>query len=587
MIRCFWVITLAGIILPSESATAQPTATTTKGKDFWLTFLPNFHVNSPPSDSLFVYIVAEQPTGGKISYRDKSGVIREQTFQIADPTKVFIFSVYYRSIELEGYQQGRSMFESNSQVEDIARQYLHVVADQNISVYALSQAQTTSDAFLVLPTHVLGNDYYVMAYNSDGKVSGSTVNVTSSTPSQFAVLATEDNTTITVTPRTATYNYGLTPQTITLNQGESYLVQARITAQDPRSDLTGSHVTSTKPVAVFAGQQRATVPVELTNNLLSRDCLIEQVPPVGTWGKNAFLTPYPLPQGATSIGQDMYRVLAAYDSTQVFIDEVFIGSYLNAGRVYSGELKKGQTVTANKPILVAHFKKTATDNSNPSNPNPLSDPFMLIIPPKEQFLKSYRFYNVQAYDNRNPAGVYVEQYITVVAPTSTLSTIKLDGKPVNVVKFVPIPPSNEYSFAWLGGKNGADGMTDGAHTITADLPIGIYIYGYGEANSYGYAGGMDLTGLVSAVDEQAVDADEITISPNPTASSVSITCNSMVLSYKVVNSLGEEIFGQIIPSGQRMDRSHDVDMTGVASGVYFVLFRTSMGVISKPIIVIQ
>lgn len=183
--------------------------------------------------------------------------------------------------------------------------------------------------------------------------------------------------------------------------------------------------------------------------------------------------------------------------------------------------------------------------------------------------------------------MYVEQYITVVAPTSTLSTIKLDGKPVNVVKFVPIPPSNEYSFAWLGGKNGADGMTDGAHTITADLPIGIYIYGYGEANSYGYAGGMDLTGLVSAVDEQAVDADEITISPNPTASSVSITCNSMVLSYKVVNSLGEEIFGQIIPSGQRMDRSHDVDMTGVASGVYFVLFRTSMGVISKPIIVIQ
>ena len=51
------------------------------------------------------------------------------------------------------------------------------------------------------------------------KVSEFTVNVTSSTPSQFAVLATEDNTTITVTPRTATYNYGLTPQTITSQSG--------------------------------------------------------------------------------------------------------------------------------------------------------------------------------------------------------------------------------------------------------------------------------------------------------------------------------------------------------------------------------
>ncbi|MFN8361665.1 MAG: T9SS type A sorting domain-containing protein [Candidatus Kapaibacterium sp.] len=487
--RCVLLALLLIALLPVGRVIAQPLEKSSKGKDFWLTFIPNLHVNSPLSDSLFVYIVAEVPTGGRISYRDKAGVVRQQTFQITDPTKVFIFPIHYRNFELEGYQQGRGVFENLSQEEDIAGQYFHVVADQDIGVYALSQAQTTSDAFLVLPTRVLGTDYYVMAYNSDGKVNGNTVSSNSSTPSEFAVLATEDNTTITVTPKTATYINGLAPQTVTLNQGESYLVQAKITAQNPRSDLTGSHVTSTKPVAVFAGQQRATVPVELADNLLSRDCLIEQVPPVGTWGKNAFLTPYPLPAGAVKIGQDMYRILAAYDSTQVFIDGNFIGSYLNAGGVYSGELLKGQTVTANKPILVAHYKKTASDNANPGGASQLSDPFMLIIPPKEQFLKSYRCYNVQAYDNRNPGGVYVEQYITVVAPTTALSTVKLDGKPVNVGKFVPIPPSNEYSYAWLGGANGADGVTDGAHTISADEPIGIYIYGYGEANSYGYVGG--------------------------------------------------------------------------------------------------
>ena len=106
-------------------------------------------------------------------------------------------------------------------------------------------------------------------------------------------------------------------------------------SSNPRSDLTGSHVTSTKPVAVFAGQQRATVPVELADNLLSRDCLIERCHP-SVPGENAFLTPIHLPAGAVKIGQDMYRILAAYDSTQVFIDGNFIGSYLNAGGV-SGE----------------------------------------------------------------------------------------------------------------------------------------------------------------------------------------------------------------------------------------------------------
>ena len=586
LVRFFLAVVLALITLPLLSI-AQPTGTTTKGKDFWLTFIPNLHINSPQSDSLFVYIVAEVPTGGKITYRDKSGVVRQQTFQITDPTQAYIFRIHYRTYELEGYQQGRGIFETSSQVEDPANQYFHVVTDGNVGVYALSQAQTTSDAFLVFPTQVLGTEYYVMAYNSDGKVSGSTVNVNTSTPSQFAVLATEDNTTITVTPRTATYNNDLTPQKIILNQGETYLVQAKITVQNLRPDLTGSRVTSTKPVAVFAGQQRATVPVELADNLISRDCIIEQVPPISTWGKNAFLTPYPFPVDASKIGQDVYRILAAYDSTQVFVDGVFIGSDLNAGSVYSGVLVKGQTVTANKPILVAHFKKTSSNNPAPSGASPVSDPFMLIIPPKEQFLKSCHFYNVQAYDNQNPDGVYKEQYITVVAPTSTLSTIRLDGKPVNVTKFVPIAPSNDYSYAWLGGANGADGVTDGAHIISADEPMGIYIYGYGEANSYGYAGGMDLTGVVSAVDEQPVDAGEITVSPNPTATTVSITCNSMVLSYRVVNSLGEEIAGENMTSKERIDRSRDVDLTAVASGVYFVLFRTSMGVISKPIIVIH
>ena len=166
------------------------------------------------------------------------------------------------------------------------------------------------------------------------------------------------------------------------------------------------------------------------------------------WGKNAFLTPYPLPQGATSIGQDMYRVLLLpMIAPEVLLMKCLLVHTSMLAECIPGELK-GQTVTANKPILVAHFKKRQLIISNPSK-QIHSDPFMLIIP-QRTVSQVVPFYNVRAYDNRNPAGVYVERYITVVAPTSTLSTIKLDGKPVNVVKFGADSPSNEYSvrMAW-------------------------------------------------------------------------------------------------------------------------------------------
>lgn len=476
-------------LLFSIDSIAQPIEKDNKGTDFWLTFLPNYHnnIDEPAAslrDSLSIFIVASQPTSGVIYYRDSQGMVLQKNFVINDITKIYTFGIPWIGYELQGFNNSGTLV-TVSQDETPAPQYFHVTSENDVSVYALNQAVTTSEAFMVLPTDALGKDYYVMSYNSDGTegFGGDPIGF-GSTPSQFAIVATEDGTTVTVTPTTATFLNGLTPETFTLEKGESYLVQARITSGNLIPDLTGSHITSDKPIAVFGGQQRATVPIYEKTNLVSRDCLIEQIPPVGTWGKNAFLTPYPLPADAATAGSDLYRILAAYDSTVVFLNGIQ-QTVINTGGFYEGTLDVARTVTASKPIMVAHFKKTAGSGLGSTG---LSDPFMLIIPPKEQFQDFYRFINVQAYDFNHPNGVYEQQYVSVVAPTTAVSTVKLDGKPVNTSKFKPIPGSN-YSYAWLGGANGADSVTDGAHTIEADEPIGIYVYGYGEANSYGYVGG--------------------------------------------------------------------------------------------------
>ncbi len=71
-----------------------------------------------------------------------------------------------------------------------------------------------------------------------------------------------------------------------------------------RTDLTGTKINSSQPIAVFSGHQRATIPNP--SDLVSRDHLVEELPPIPTWGGSAFVTPYPLAKDASQSDFDEY-----------------------------------------------------------------------------------------------------------------------------------------------------------------------------------------------------------------------------------------------------------------------------------------
>jgi hypothetical protein len=467
-----------------------------KGRDFWFTFLPNFHngeqqgLNDPAErleHELQIYIGAERPTKGTISWRTQTGTIRSTAFTITNPAALYRFAIFYDGIELKGISRsGAALDYLTSQNERVAQQHFHVVADDDVTVYALNQAPLTSEAFLVLPTDAVANDYVVMSYTTD--IAGNIGNTTASaatTPSQFAVVATEDSTVVTIDPTAPTpRNASATPFTVTLQQGESFLVQADPRANS-RGDLTGSRVRSTKPVAVFAGHNRALLPIELRGDLSSRDCLIEQMNPVRTWGKSAFVTPMALPSTELGIGYDIFRVVAGFDSTEVFVDGQS-RRMLMAGEFFEGRLLGAYEITTSRPSLTAQYKATSGDVPDPRE---YGDPFMMLVPPAEQFMSSYRFINLQSYVYDIVQGrpvvidsVYREQWMNLVIPSDRIGTLVLDGSPVDPGLFRPMGSSG-FSYAQVR-------MTDGVHEIKADTLFGIYVYGYGEAVSYGYIGGM-------------------------------------------------------------------------------------------------
>jgi hypothetical protein len=457
-----------------------------KGREFWLSFMPNFHnnVENPDpakkyGDSLYIFINAEEPTSGKITYRDRFGLESVENFFISNPNELYTFKVSYYDYEIWGYNYHGNTW-SNFQTEKPAPQYFHIETDKEVTVYSHTQAVTTSDAFLVLPIDAVGYEYYVMSYASDGR---SILDPTSRTPSQFLIVATTDNTIIEIDTPVDTYSNPAGLRTITLNKGYSYLVQAKFDAGVRYPDLTGTHILADKPIAVFGGHQRSSIPVD-DLNATSRDCLVEQIPSISTWGKNAFLIPPHEPKDINTHKGSLYRILACQNNTEIRVNGSLVNT-LDKGDFFENVLSSPSELIASKPVLVGIFKYTAGTQGFISA---LGDPFMMLIPPKEQFIKKCKIINVQAWEknlgNNKYYPVYVEQYITLVAPKSALDSVYIDNVKMEIKEFKKIA-STDYYYAHIQVK-------PGIHDVVAKQPIGVYIYGYGSANSYGYTGGMGL-----------------------------------------------------------------------------------------------
>jgi len=480
------LVSLAALIcvLPAFGQTVPDN----RGRDFWIVFPPNYHNEvsiQPPSDGIlrdssFIFVAADRPTSGRITYRDIQGVVRYAQFSINAAPWLYKFAVLSYGYEIEGYNNSVSLVTS-SQNGRICPQYFHVEADQDVAVYGMNQTITTSDALMALPTDVLGTRYRVMSYSSDGKVNAGGFPNGQTTPSEFVVTAVQNGTSVTITPRVpALGNPANRSTVVTLNQGESFLVQADVVRGALNGDLTGSLVVSDKPVAVFGGQQRATVPIGFADTLTSRDYLLEQLPPTSVWSTTFILTPF-APGGKDAlVGYDLARVLADSNGTEVRLGGAVIGT-LQAGEFLDIPLRGAGLLTATRPVMVAQYKKSSQLKGETPAAGRLGDPFMIVVPPQKQYLTSYLCTNAQVSRPGTPK-VYLNQYMTIIAPMAFLNQTRVDGQVVAGAKFIPIDGTC-YSYTIIE-------VEDGVHRVECPLPICVYFYGYGYADSYGYVAGM-------------------------------------------------------------------------------------------------
>ncbi|MEW5869153.1 MAG: PKD domain-containing protein [Chloroflexota bacterium] len=431
-----------------------------RGTDFWITFMRNGSATGTTEGHLHLYISGETATSGKVT------VPRLNTtadFQVT-PGQI-------TTVALPTYLRAQGEYTRPSGLEDLG---IHITAGAEVTVYGMNRASVSTDAFTALPTDALGTNYLAMAYTSGAMAwyGGS---------SQFAVVAVEENTQITITASTFAYSGPPNPgdtYTLTMQRGEVHQFVADYTWITD-GDVTGSWIRSNKPVAVFGGNSCVFIPT----HTMYCDHIVEQIPPTSTWGKEFVTVPL-----ASRANGDTFRVLAAEDDTHFQVNDQPAVT-LNRGQFSEFILTEASHIVADKPVLLAQYSHSFEFDHSAG-----ADPFMMLVPPYEQFMNDYTV--------MTPLSGFTWNYINLVAPEMAVGSLTMDGTAIPAESFSPVGSSGFYE-AQIA-------VDPGVHQLSSASPFGVFIYGYQNGpESYGYPGGSALAQVANAASlEVEVDASE-------------------------------------------------------------------------------
>lgn len=437
----FTLIISIGFI-PIQKSNAQ--GISTEGKDFWVSFMTNWHQSDSNPVVLEIYISADDTTRGTVTMpRIQSfapisfEVLPNATRKIVIPTSLAMPS-------------GSNIIENKG---------VHIETDGNVSVYAMNKRQYSADMTVILPTYSLGNNYYVMSHWEDGNR-----NNNANSDSEFVILAITDSTEVEITPAYETKggNPAGVPFRVILFKGQTYQVRAV-------GDLTGTHITATnnsgcQNFAVYSGNMYTQVGECNVQN--GHDHLYAQMYPTNTLGKEFIVVPL-----ENRYGGDIIKLLATQDNTNINTGS---SNYtLNAGefvKILSASVMK---VESDKPISVGQFSRTMDCDGT------VGDPFLIPISPNEQLLKKITF--------NAPSIATLSRYsLNIVTKQESISSITFDGDFIGD-EFAAIENS-DYSYARIG-------TIGGNHTIKSNDGFIAYVYGFGHNESFGYATGASLGNL--------------------------------------------------------------------------------------------
>ncbi len=390
-----------------------------EGTDFWLAWPPTYQMDAGiviQSKYLASVTVTLPSSGG--TYMTWTGSVSPDApsvLPVRDSPNIQLQSAYNNLIQNRG---------------------IHITSDKEVSVafHAPLRSNVADDSYLALPTNILGTDYYIMDY----------VPCIPSQPAGYTVIAIEDNTAV---------NAG--GDIITLNRGQTY-------HHNSTFDLTGAHIKSNKPIAVFGSVFCADVPHTVPRTAAC-DSLLEQMLPVALYSIDYFTAPLYSPRSS-----DVFRVLASENNSEIVVNHGYHSDtvYLDAGGWAEFDSEDAVHITSNKPIMVTQYAKGLGAAG-------VGDPFQMTMIPTDKLKSEYIFYAHPGYEDGD--------FVTVIAPEPD-TAVMLDGVLIDT-GWAPLPDKGNYILM---------PVKIGEHVVSANKPIAVYSHGYRLFGSYGYPAGFSI-----------------------------------------------------------------------------------------------
>ena len=322
-------------------------------------------------------------------------------------------------------------------------------ADGSISGYFLNRLVFSTDMSFLFDLDALGTDHWVLAWNAgqirddEGEFVFEGV--------QMSVTAVEDGTTVTITPSADLVSgqpVGI-PFDVQLDSGESI----KYTAMSEQ-DLTGTWISATSPVAVFAGATCANVPTDVA----FCDHLFSQIPSIDSYSSD-FIVPE---TARTGTAGNLVRILAGENDTEVTVNGTLVAA-LDAGDFHQIDEANDLDIRTSRPVLVGQYLKGAQATG-------FGDPSFSIITGLDQLLGAYAF-TAPIGD-----GSFEENYLNIAISSFALESLSLNGEPVDLSLFS--------EFGDTGFSTGIIPVDVGASFIEADEPFVASVSGFSQDDSY-------------------------------------------------------------------------------------------------------
>ncbi|MGH1363750.1 MAG: FlgD immunoglobulin-like domain containing protein [Calditrichia bacterium] len=491
MLLCFMLACLAG------SAFAQNLDN--QGKEFFMAFLPNLL-----TPTIEIHLTSSSTTNVTVEYPANA------------PTFSSTVSVAPGAITIVTLPNTASQSWSPGIVQN---NLVRAFSSEEFVAYMINVSGFTSDAALALPTDTYNTEFFINTYDVANHGSDA---------SEFALVAAFDNTTVTVTPKSTLVGgfVANTPFDITLNKGQGFLGQAF--TRGPAGDLTGSLVTSDRPISVTNGNRCTNIP----SNVFACDHIFEVAQPTQTWGKRVMVRDFPhTPNGA------VYRILASVNNTSVLQNGTLVAT-LNRGESYdTGQLPGTHEFSSNNAIFVTQYMPGISAN------NTTGDPAMGNMVPTEQYQDEFTFSTV--------GGTQFSQHgLNIIAENGDVGVLTLDG--------VVIPASEYTAIGTTGYSSASVTLTEGTHTTTSPGGHSITVYGTNNADSYLYPAG-GFANFINPVGDPYLPVCSIDISSNSATGSATD------------NTPSEDLNGN-----HELDAGEDTNNNGVIdkdTGIFLVELR--------------